>query len=319
MRRLPTAALVSLLVMLAACSGNQAPGPVSRSPSSSTSAGSVSTPATPPSKSPSTGDVPRVAIVVLENRGFGEVLGDPNAPFIAHLASTYALATNSYAVSHPSLPNYLALIAGSTFGIRTDKPDHLVSEVNLVDQLEQAGLTWTAYVEGLPSVGSDVTHDGRYAKKHNPFMFFDDIAGSPARRSHVVPLDGLDSDISKGSLPDFIWISPDLCHDGHDCALSSADDFLARELPPLMGALGPGGVLVITWDEAKGDSSTCCGLSGSGGGHIATIVAGPGAAKGVRSERPYNHYSVLRTIETLFGLEPLRGAADARAMSDLLA
>ncbi len=153
MRRFPTAALVSLLVILGACSGNQAPGPVSRSPSSSTSAGAVSTPATPPSSRLRPGP-PRVAIVVLENRGFSDVLDDPSAPFIAHLASTYALATNFYAITHPSLPNYLALIGGSTFGITTDTPYHLVPETNLVDQLEHAGLTWTAYVEGLPLVGS---------------------------------------------------------------------------------------------------------------------------------------------------------------------
>ncbi len=135
----------------------------------------------------------------------------------------------------------------------------------------------------------------------------------------MVPLIRLSQDIARGSLPDFIWMTPDLCDDGHDCALASVNDFLARELPSLMHALGPGGVLMITWDEAMRDDSTCCGLEGSGGGHIVTIFAGPGAAKGVRSELPYNHYSILRTIEMLFGLEPLRAAADARPMSDLLA
>jgi hypothetical protein len=248
----------------------------------------------------------RIAVIVMENAEFGDIVGSSDAPYINRLARTYGLASQSYAISHPSLPNYLALTGGSTFGIDSDCNDCKVSSPGIATQLDQAGTPWKAYMEDLPHpcfTGSDAAN---YVKKHDPFMYYDDVRGRPARCGHIVPLTRLTADERANVLPSFSWISPNLCHDMHDCGTSTGDRFLARIVPPLLAALGPHGLLVLTWDEGSSDDG-CCKLAR--GGHIATILAGGAAARGARLATPVDHYSVLQTIEDLLGLPRLRGAA----------
>ncbi len=246
---------------------------------------------------------PHVAVILMENEEYGDIIGSSSTPFINGLAKRYALASSMYAVSHPSLPNYLALTGGSTFGISSDCTDCDVGATSIVDQLERAGVSWKAYMEDYPGrcfTGSDA---GDYARKHDPFIYY-----TRDRRwcSDIVPLSELSSDESAHRLPRFVWITPNLCHDMHDCSPATGDRFLAGLVPPLLRALGPGGLLFLTWDEGTSDDG-CCRLAA--GGHVATIVAGAGAAPGVRMRTPVDHYSVLQTIEDVLGLQRLRGAA----------
>ncbi len=246
-----------------------------------------------------------IAVVVMENEEYGDVLGNRSMPYLNALARRSAVATHMYAITHPSLPNYLALTGGATFGISSDCTDCHVHATGLVDQLERAGISWRAYMEGLPRPCFTGAGAGRYAKKHDPFLYYDDVTGSPGRCRHVVPIDRLATDARAGTLPRFIWVTPNLCHDMHDCGPATGDRFLAGLLPGLIRALGPRGLLVLTWDEGTSDDG-CCGQAR--GGHIVTVLAGGAARPGARLGVPTDHYSVLQTIEDLLGLPRLRGA-----------
>jgi hypothetical protein len=245
----------------------------------------------------------------MENEEYGSIIGSAQAPFIASLARRYALATDMYATTHPSLPNYLALIAGSTFGVSSDCTDCSVSGANLATQLAHARISWKAYMEGLPHPcfqGDASPAD--YAKKHDPFVYFRQIAGHGAICGHIVPFRQLAADERRGSLPRFLWITPNLCHDMHDCSVATGDRFLAGLVPGLLRSLGHDGLLFLTWDEGSTDSG-CCEVAR--GGHIATIVAGSGARSGARLTTPADQYSILQAVEDLLGLPRLRYAACA--------
>ncbi len=249
-----------------------------------------------------------VAVIVMENEEYGDIVGSPATPFLDGLAKRDALATQMYAITHPSLPNYLALTGGSTFGIDSDCTGCSVAASSLADQLQRTGVSWRAYMEDLPHACFHGASAGEYAKKHDPFMYYAPVRGRPASCAHVVGLSQLSGDERDGRLPRFVWITPNLCHDMHDCAPADGDRFLAGLVPVLLRSLGAGGLLVITWDEGTTDDG-CCRLAA--GGHIATIVAGPGARPGARLTIPVDHFSVLQTIEDLLGLPRLRGAACA--------
>jgi phospholipase C len=245
-------------------------------------------------------------VIVLENRELDEVIGSGSAPYVNALARRGTLATGYHAITHPSLPNYIALLAGDPLGIESDCTECQAHGATLVDQLEHAHIGWRAYMEGMPSPCYSGASAGGYAKKHDPFMYFSQIAGSPARCRRVVPLTALAGDLRRGALPAFAWITPNLCDDGHDCANSSTDRFLAHLVPYLLRGLGPHGVLAVVWDEGTTDSG-CCGLAA--GGRVALILAGPRVRAGYRLSTPADHYSLLRLIEDSFGLSRMRGAA----------
>jgi hypothetical protein len=250
-------------------------------------------------------------VIVLENKELGEVIGASDAAYFSRLASRGALAVDYHAIRHPSLPNYLALIGGSTFGIAEDCADCHASGPNLATQLSDAGVTWHAYMGGMPSPCFRGAEVGRYAKKHNPFMYFPSVVSDPALCARDVPEAQLKTDISRRQLPAFAWISPDLCADTHDCGFGAADDYLRKAVPPLLGELGPDGLLVITFDEGTTDAG-CCG--NASGGRIATILLGPAVRAGTRLRRVYSHYSLLATIEDRFGLPRLRNARSVPAL-----
>ncbi len=245
----------------------------------------------------------------MENKELGDVIGSPDAPYINRLAKRYGLATASYGVQHPSLPDYLALTSGSTHGIDSDCTSCHVAARNIVDQLEAARVSWKAYMEDLPSPCFGGAGADGYAKKHDPFMYYDDVANDRGRCRRVVPLARLGRDLRRGRLPTYAFISPNLCNDTHDCSVATGDRFLARVMPTLLRAVGPEGYVVLTWDEGTSDRG-CCG--GSSGGRIATIVAGRLVRRGARLRTPLDHYGVLRTIEDTLGLRHLGAARQRR-------
>lgn len=247
-----------------------------------------------------------VAVIVMENEEYRSIIGSAQAPFINRLARQYGMASHMYATGHPSLPNYLALTGGSTFGVEQDCTGCSVRASNLATQLQSAGISWTAYMEGLPHPCFTGGGAGAYAKKHDPFVYFTSVARNRALCTHVVPFDRLATDEAGGRLPRFIWITPNLCHDMHDCSVARGDRFLAGVVPQLLASLGPNGILFLTWDEGSSDSGCC---RSAHGGHIAMIVAGPGARLGARLRTPTDQYSVLSAVEGLLGLPRLRFAA----------
>lgn len=264
----------------------------------------------PPEMGASVASMPRpsrVAVLVLENKSYGQVIGNRNAPYLNALADRYALATHYYAVSHPSLPNYMALTGGSTFKFAHNCSTCATKAPNLVGQLTAAKVSWKAYFEGLTSNSRPGAITSTYNPHYNPFVYFRSVRGSEAGRSHVVGFRALSRDLSAGHLARFSWIAPGVHHDGHNSSLRQSDTYASRLVPRLVHALGPRGILYLTWDE--GASADHRGVSGSrGGGHVALIAAGAAARRGVSLATPANHYALLRTIEAGFGLPALGNA-----------
>jgi phosphatidylinositol-3-phosphatase len=239
-----------------------------------------------------------VVVVVFENHESTDVLGAPDAPTFNALADRYATIDHYDAVAHPSLPNYLALVSGSTQGITDDCTDCTAPGRSIADTLEQAGKTWKTYAEGLPTPGFTGASAGRYAKKHDPFLYFPSIASSPQRRAHVVPFPQLATDVRTGRLPAFSLVVPDLCNDMHDCSVATGDAWLKRNIAPLASL--PRTVIFVVVDE--GTSSR------GGGGHVAALAVGPDVRPGTHFSAPTTHYGLLRTIETALQV-PLLGAS----------
>lgn len=247
----------------------------------------------------------RVAVIVMENKELDDVIGNDDAPFFNRLAEDYGSARAMYGITHPSLPNYLALLGGDTFGIDSDCSECAIDAPNLVDQLEEAAISWRAYMEGMPSPCYEGDFDS-YVKRHNPFLYFDSIADQPDRCRNVVPLTELTKDLSTGDVPRFVWITPDLCSDTHDCGLAEGDAFLEAVVPSLVDALGEKGVLFITYDEGTSEEGCC---ETAAGGRVPFVVAGGAARRGFSSSKPHTLYSILRSVEEALGLEKLGLAA----------
>jgi len=252
-----------------------------------------------------------VLVVTMENEENTSVVGSPEAPYTNALIRRYGLASESFAITHPSLPNYLALTSGSTQGVTSDCTECSVQAPNIVDQLEAAHISWKAYMEDLPEPCFKGAAAGGYAKKHDPFIYYDDVANSPSRCAKIVGFGQLTADLRAGRLPTYAWISPNLCDDGHDCGVAGGDRFLVHTVPTLLRGLGPHGYLVLTWDEGASNAGCCGGVAQ--GGHVATVVAGPEVRRGARDSQPVDHYGVLGTIEQSLGLPLLAGAADPRS------
>jgi hypothetical protein len=266
----------------------------------------------PPVALPEPVDIPhastsRIVMVVMENEEATAVIGNGHAPYLNRLARRAGLKARSYAIRHPSLPNYLALTSGSTHGVSSDCTSCHVAGANLADQLDAAHVGWRAYLEDLPRPCFRGARAGDYAKKHDPFMYYDSVVSDAARCRRVVSFAALASDLRRGTMPAYSFIAPNLCHDGHDCDLSAADDFLSGLVPPLLRALGRHGYLVLTWDEGTSGAG-CCRIAH--GGRIVTMVVGRDVRPGSRSGRPVDHYGVLATVEDSLGLGRLGAAAD---------
>ena len=250
---------------------------------------------------------PHVVLVVEENHEFGQVIGSRQAPFLNRLAATGTLLTRYYAIGHPSLPNYVALLAGDPLGIHRDCRSCHRRGRTLVDQLQAAGISWKAYYQGLPAPCSPAARAGAYAKAVNPFLHLDSVRSTPPHCRQVVPLTQLGPELGAGRLPQFAMVTPDLAHDMHSGTIRRADTFLHRLDHQLLTTSGRRSILlVVTFDEGTSDR----GPQGHrGGGHIPTLIVGPGVPA-TQDPTPYNHYSLLRSLERRFGLRPLRHAAN---------
>jgi hypothetical protein len=250
-----------------------------------------------------------VYLLVMENREYDAVVGSSDAPYLNGLIGRYGLATGMHAETHPSEPNYIALVAGGTQGVRDDGVYNLDAP-SLFDQVEAAGRTWHVYAQGYPgdcsgTVSTGAVSDGPgapgdYARKHNPAISFTSISRNTSRCARITGLAGFDP-----AAADLELIVPNQSNDMHSASTRTGDDFLRAFLPSILGspAFAAGSLVVVTWDEGSTDAG--------GGGHIATVVATPGMAAGARLDGATTHYSILRAIEDAWGMPRLGGAADA--------
>ena len=290
-------------------------------------------------------DFNHVFIIMMENTSYSSLIGNPNAPWINSAASRYGFAKNYYGVAHPSQPNYIAATSGSTNGVTNDN-DVTIDVPNVVDQLEAQGKTWRAYMQSLSLCnGNKLAHacgDQLYERKHNPFVSYQDVQTSPARMANVVDFGQLSSDINGGDPPEYVWISPDQCHDMHGRGTSDTNDpcgfahvqeliaagdtFLRVTVNKIMhsAAWADGNsAIIVTWDESDfpfADTSGCCDAA-PGGGHVVTLVISQSAPGAHTSNVAYNHYSLLSTVETGWGLGCLQftcDTANVRPMGDLV-
>jgi phospholipase C len=261
----------------------------------------------------------------MENEEYASVIGNASAPYQNSLASSYALAANYLAVAHPSLPNYLALVGGSTFGVTSDcLPAECSlpgSTSSIATLLDSHNLTWKEYAESMPANCSQTNSpDGLYATKHNPFVYFSAITGnsgtgttSPFCGVHVVSMTQFWLDLQSGRLPSYSFVTPNICDDAHSCPLSTGDHWLSTVVPKVINSSTfASTALFVVYDEGSpGDTA-------GGGGRVACILVSPLAKAGYASNVQFTHYSLLATVEAIFNLGNL-GRADASAapMSDL--
>ncbi len=183
-------------------------------------------------------DPARVAVYVLENRSYGQVIGHPDAPYLNSLARRYALATRYYAIAHPSLPNYIALTGGSVGEVGGNCSGCDTPAPNLVGQLDAAGLSWRAYFEELGSSRRPGPTTSAYNPHYNPFVYYEAVRGTARDRSRVVGFDGLRNDLAGGRMPAFTWIAPGVRHDGHNSSLREADRYASVSCPRCFGRWG---------------------------------------------------------------------------------
>ena len=235
-------------------------------------------------------------VVVLENKQRDKVLGNPAAPAFNAFAANNAVLAGYRGVTHPSLPNYLALVSGSTHGIASDCTSCTVRGRSLADTLEAKRRTWKTYAEGLPRPGWTGPFKGRYAKRHVPFLYFRTVLSKPARLRRVVPLSQLSRDLAAKRLPDFALVVPDLCHDMHDCPVATGDAWLKRFLPRLLRL--PNTAVFVVFDESDSLDPRVPGL-----------VIGTAVRPGSQFRPRLSHYGLLRTIEDAWGLARLGRSA----------
>jgi acid phosphatase len=292
-------------VLLAGC-GSSNPEPASQT----TAATSVSTgqppagSAAPSATTSAPAAVPEpahIVVIVMENHAYAQIIGDPAAPFINDLARRGALFTRSYAITHPSQPNYLGLFSGSTQGITDDSCPNRFTAPNLAADLNKAGKSFAGYAEDLPGPGSPVCSARDYARKHVPWANFSNVPSSASLPFTSFPATAF------AQLPTVSFVIPNLCHDTHDCSVATGDTWLRAHIGGYADwAMTHDSLLILTWDEDD---------SGQGN-HIATIFAGQKVRPGSYAE-PITHYSVLATIEAAYALPRDGQAVTATPITDI--
>jgi phosphatidylinositol-3-phosphatase len=249
--------------------------------------------------------VPRfdhVVVVVMENHSYDDIIGNVSeAPYINALAAQGASFSNAFAIEHPSEPNYLDLFSGSNQGVTDDSCPHTFSNAaNLGSQVFAAGFTFVGYAEDLPANKPKTCTSGNYARKHNPWVNFPNLPGSSNQPYSAFPVDFT-------TLPTLALVVPNLCNDMHNCSIATGDGWLETHIDayvqwaPLHNSL-----LVLTWDEDDYSQSN----------QVPTIFVGASVIPGDYAEH-IDHFSVLATLESIYGLTPLGGAASARAIADV--
>jgi phosphatidylinositol-3-phosphatase len=282
-------AILTLIAAVSACGAGAAP----RTTATRAPAGACGKPGKPPAR------YDHVVWLVMENHSYSDILkSSSSAPFTRSLANACGSATNMHAETHPSLPNYIAMTSGSTHGISDDSPpaDHRLTGPSIFSQL---GSHWKALQESMPRPCLR-SSTFLYAPKHNPAAYFTNVAGACSRQ-----------DVKLGSSPDlsarFTFITPNLCHDMHNCGVSTGDRYLATLVPKIVRSSqyrGGRTALFITWDEDDGSASN----------QIATVVIAPHVKRGTTSASRFTHYSLLRTTEELLGLKKIGAARSAPSM-----
>src|SRR4051794_19549525 len=289
-----TMAVVAAVVLVGGCSSGGGGG--SAAPSS----------AAPPSAASSpSGAVPtpdHVVVAIFENKDVEHVQG---APFLTSLAAQGAAFTDAHGETHPSQPNYLALFSGSTQGVTSDACPLSFSGDNLAAQLAAAGKTFVGYSESLPKPGytgcASGDHTGDYARKHAPWVDFPALPASVNQPFSALPGD-------YANLPTVAFVVPNLCNDMHDCPVATGDAWAKQHLGPYATwAKAHNSLLIVTFDEDEGTAAN----------HIATTVVGAGVRAGATSSQRIDHYSLLRTIEDMYGLPPLGSAAGASPLAGI--
>src|SRR5436190_5069952 len=266
-------------------------------------------PPPPPQPAPRFG---HVVLVVEENTNYESVRDGLWTPYLNSLASKYALATQYYANTHPSIGNYFMLSAGQII-TNNDGLCGTLTQDNVVRHLLTAGKTWKAYVDSLPKTGYTGCDVYPYVKHHNPLAYFSDVANS-TQKNNLVPFTKLASDLANQSLPQFSFIVPNMLHDGHDGSLSAADSWLKTNIAPLIASptFQKDGILVILFDESTGSDKQ------HGGGHVAAVVIGPKVKRGYKSTTLYQHQNTLKTLMNALGVSSYPGASgSAPAMADM--
>ncbi len=248
----------------------------------------------------------------MENHSYSEVIG---SPYIARLAASGAVAGNYFATDHPSLPNYAELTSGQSFPhADTDcdpSPSCQSAALNIIDRITASGRTWHAYAESMGTACGKVT-SGQYAPKHVPFVYYTDISAASCQ-ANVVDYSHLATDLaSAATTPNYVFVSPNLCNDMHDCSIGTGDTWLSKNVPTILGAPAftqQHSLLLLVWDED--DSSQA--------NQVAQVAVGWKIKPGYTSTVRYTHYSLLRTVEAAWGLPSLTANDQAAsAMSDLI-
>lgn len=245
-----------------------------------------------------------VVIVIEENRAAAHIIGNSSAPFINALAAGGANMAQSFAETHPSEPNYLALFAGSTLGLTSDAcPVNGGATPNLATELLSAGYTFAGYAEGLPAVGSTVCSAGKYARKHVPWANFTNVPAANSLPFSAFPAGNY------AALPTVSFVIPNNDDNMHDGSIAQGDAWLSRELTGYANwAVANNSLLIVTWDEDDGGPRN----------QIPTIIYGGHVQPGTYTEQ-INHYSVLATLEQMYGLPRLGYAATAAPIATIWA
>ncbi|WP_443677522.1 alkaline phosphatase family protein [Mycobacterium palustre] len=245
-----------------------------------------------------------VVIVIEENRSASHIIGNKATPFINALAANGANMAQSFAETHPSEPNYLALFAGSTLGVTTDAcPVDGGATPNLASELLAAGYTFAGYAEGLPAVGSTACSAGKYARKHVPWANFTNVPPATSLPFSAFPMGNY------ASLPTVSFVIPNNDDNMHDGSIAQGDAWLSRELSGYANwAVANNSLLILTWDEDDGGPRN----------QIPTVIYGAHVQPGTYNER-INHYSVLATLEQMYGLPKLGYAAGAAPIATIWA
>ncbi|MEA2486958.1 MAG: hypothetical protein QOF16_612 [Actinomycetota bacterium] len=286
---------------------------------------------------PGTHPVDHVFVYVMENTSYKTVVGNKDAPYLNRLISKGALATNYFGTGHVSLDNYLAMTSGVPPNPMTTSDCFIYltalcvqDATNIADQLEAKGYSWKGYMDSMkepcqhPPENTQDPYQTGYATRHDPFVYYRSIVDDQARcTSHVVALPQLWKDIAAGSVPNYSFITPDTCHDGHDSGspckhdggIKEANLYAHKWVPKILHSASykNGGVIFVTFDEGGfGDDDTPGSATGGNadyGGHVYTLLLSPNVAPGTKLEQSYNHYAQLKTVEDVFCLDYLGGAA----------
>jgi phosphatidylinositol-3-phosphatase len=302
------AVLAIMLVVIAGPSGNQ-PLATNRAIPTTTNAGAPLP------------NFDYIYLIVMENEEARSIVGNPDAPYLNQLMQQYGLAMNYTAIAHPSQPNYLALWSGSPQGVR-DNGVHRLNAVHIGDQLEAAGKSWQVFAQNLPltdaagqptcftgataSGGPDGA--GNYARKHEPAVSFLNVSNDTARCvAHITDFRHFDPAAANLEL-----IVPNLCNDMHDCPITTGDAWLKSWLGPHILDTptwrDSNSALFITWDEGSSNDD--------GGGNVATLVISKQTPPGFTSNMPHDHYSLLRSIQDVWGLGCLQISCMANNLSE---